>query len=122
MLASAAGGNNMPVRSNQWHVSGWPAILLVPFVVPVVLIVNLVSRVFGLKTTVDRTSGEVAGYLYDFLNDCGGEWDWDDFTNVRITAPDLDAIRREAADIPLPTTDAGNAKLQELLAKARSLI
>jgi hypothetical protein len=112
----------MAARSDQWHVSGWPAILLVPIVLPLAIVVNLVVRIFGLKNTRDRSPGEVVGYLHDFLEGCGGEWDWDDFTSVPITALELEAIRQEAEMIDLPVTDAGRAKLQDLLARARALI
>jgi hypothetical protein len=53
----------MAVRSDQWHVSGWWLILLTPIIVPAIIIIRIVEWAFGMKTTRDRSPGEVVGYL-----------------------------------------------------------
>jgi hypothetical protein len=70
----------------------------------------------------DLTPAEVAKYLRDFMEDTGGEWDWDDFTSVKIKDPGLEAIRLEADAIYLPIRPEGRAKLRELLTRAEALL
>jgi len=72
-----------------------------------------------MSKTKDRTAGEVAAYLRDFIEGVGGDWDWDDFECVPITNPDLDRIRREAAMAGPPGADL--AKLRLLLDQAEQL-
>jgi len=92
-------------------------LLLVPIVIPVALLVKLLP----LKKTRDRDTNEVTSYISNFLNDAGGEWDWDDFTSVPITDPALEAIRAEAVMVELPLDAAGRAKLENLLLRAKSV-
>jgi hypothetical protein len=108
-------------RHRQWHISGWPAYLLAPFVIPIILLVVLAEKLFGLKSTADLTREDVERYLNDFLEEGGGDWDWDDFTSISITDPALDQIREEAAFVQLPLTDDGRATLRELLIRVRSM-
>lgn len=108
-------------RHKQWHVRGWPAVLLAPLAIPVILLVVLAERLFGLKTSADLTARDVERYLQDFLEGSGGNWDWDDFTSIKITDPSLDAIREEAAWVHLPLTDAGRATLKNLLEQVRAM-
>lgn len=42
---------------------------------------------------VDYTKAELVDIIERFLDGTGGRWDWDDFTSLRITDPELDAIR-----------------------------
>jgi hypothetical protein len=104
-------------RSSDWHISGWPAVVLAPLLLPIALLV----RILPIKQTRDRTAEEVAGFLRDFINQTGGEWDWDDFTSVPITAPELEALRVEACEIDLPADEVGLDKLRKLLEKSESL-
>jgi len=106
-------------RHNQWHVSGWPAILIAPVVAPLALI----ARAFGFvsDTPAELSASDVAQYLDNFLCDRGQPFDWDDFTSIDLSDPILDAIREEAASIPLPVDAIGQAKLVSLLEKARAL-
>jgi hypothetical protein len=103
------------------HISGWPGVLLAPLVVPIILLIVVAKRLFGLKTSKDRTAGEVEVYLRDFLDGTGGAWDWDDFTSIKITDPELDAIGEEAAWVELPLTDSGRATLSDLLEQVRAM-
>ena len=49
---------------------------------------------FGLiPWKAERTSSEVARYIQDFIDQAGGDWDWDDFTSIAISDPRLDEIR-----------------------------
>jgi hypothetical protein len=105
----------------QWHIRGWAASVLAPVAIVAAVVVQLVVRVFGLKNSADLTAEEIAGYLENFIEGRSGDWDWDDFTSIPITDPALEAIRQEAAIMELPTDDAGDAKLRQLLARARSL-
>jgi hypothetical protein len=108
-------------RHRQWHVSGWLAVLLVPVALPAALLVQAYVRLFRLKQTADLCAKDVVGYLDDFLEHRGGDWDWDDFTSIPITDPRLEAIRRQADMVRLPLDDAGRAKLADLLAQAKAL-
>ena len=95
-------------------ITGWPAILLSPILLPIALVVGMLS---GKK---DRSASEVAGYLRDFIEGSGGDWDWDEFESVPIKDPALDQIRREAGLAGSPMTDL--AKLRELLGRAEALV
>jgi hypothetical protein len=108
-------------RFRQWHLSGWPAILLAPVAIPIILLIVLAERLFGLRTTANLTARDVEGYLQDFLNESGGDWDWDDFTSVPITDPTLERIREEAANLDLPLTEDGLSKLRCLLEQVRAM-
>lgn len=96
----------------------WLGILLLPVIVPVVFVASL----FGKKTE-DRNADEVAGFLRDFINDEGGEWDWDEFESVAITDAELEAIRREAVLAgPRERRDQADfSKLRDLLARAEAI-
>ena len=107
----------MKRRSNDGHLSGRWAVALAPIAIPFALLRQLLP----LKKTQDRTPGEVAGFLSDFIEGRGGDWDWDDFTSAPITAPELEAIRVEAEMIPLPIDAAGYSKLEQLLTRAYEL-
>lgn len=109
------------VAFGRVHISGWPAVLLVPVVLPIFLLIAFAERLFGLKTSKDRTAGEVEAYLRDFLDGTGGAWDWDDFTSIEITDPELDAIREAAAWVELPLTEGGRATLNDLLQQVRAM-
>ena len=108
-------------RHRQWHISGWPAVLLAQIAVPTILLIKLAERLFGLKTTTDLTASDVEGYLKDFLEGRGGEWDWDDFTTIPITDPALECIRGEAALVALPLTEEGGATLHRLLDQVQAM-
>ena len=46
---------------------------------------------------VHRTPHEVANIIEKFLDGTGGDWEWDDFTSLRIKDPALEAIRIKCA-------------------------
>jgi hypothetical protein len=72
------------------------------------------------RTTL--TASQVVKYLRDFIDETGGEWDWDDFTSIPIgNDARLEEIRSEADMISLPVNEAGLAKLHELLARGTAL-
>ena len=122
MTTATDGKPTFRLAIGRWlHISGWPAILLAPLAIPVILVIALAERLFGLKTSEDLTAREVEDYLRDFLQGTGGDWDWDDFTSIPITDPGLDAIREEAAFVQLPITDEGIATLRELLERVRAM-
>ncbi len=84
--------------------------MLAPFALPLAL----VAQLFSAKGTIDRTPDEVAGFIKDFLDGRGGEWDWDEFESVPIADPELEAIRRRATT---PGVD-----LREVLMEAQRLV
>lgn len=111
-------------RGGEWRVvTGWRAVLVSIIALPFILLFHLLIRPFLPRDwdKTDRTPGEVAGYIQDFLDGTGGEWDWDDFTSVPIKHPELDIIRTSAEMVPLPLDEAGRATLRELHARAQAL-
>lgn len=103
------------------HISGWPAIVLTPVILPIALLVLLFGRLFGLKSSADLTPRDVETYLQDFLDGRGGDWDWDDFTSIPIANPVLDAIRKHAMEVDLPLDHTGRATLKQLLEEVRRM-
>jgi hypothetical protein len=77
--------------------------------------------------SIQRTPNEVAQYIENFLTGKGGAWDWDDFTSVPITNPNLEAIRIKCGEVSFthPSTQghwcnqAGLEILRDLAAKLR---
>lgn len=108
-------------KHRQWHLSGCLGLPLGVIAIPIILLINVAHRLFGLKISADLTSADVASYLDDFLNERGGDWDWDDFTSIPITDPQLEEIRSEAANVDLPVDDDGRATLEGLLERVRQL-
>ena len=114
----------MDRRGGQWiTVTGWRAVVVTILLLPFILIFGLLLRPFLPRGwgKAERTPGEVAGYIRDFLDDTGGEWDWDDFTSVELKDPALDLIRMEADLVWLPLNQEGRTKLESLYAEARRL-
>ena len=107
----------MPKRSNDWHITGWMAYALIPIVVPIILML----KVFGIGKYKQRSAEEVAGFIHDFIEGSGGAWDWDDFISVSIKDPSLEAIRYEASFVELPVTESGLEELKRLMRKAELL-
>lgn len=110
----------MSKRSSGWHITGWKAIVLLPVAIPVALFFALLA-VFGIGKYADRSPEEVAGFIRDFIEGSGGNWDWDDFISVTIKSPELESIRSDASWVELPLTPAGVDELKGLLAKAEAL-
>ena len=108
-------------RHRQRHISGWPAYLLAPALIVVVILAKTNGWVFGLKRTEDLTAEDVVGYLENFLKGAEESGIWDDFCCIPITDPTLEAIRQQAALVQCPLDEAGEAELRTLLARARSL-
>lgn len=108
-------------RHQQRHITGWPAVLLLPIALPVVLLVKLGEATGLLKATKDLNAEDVEAYLRDFLEERGGDWDWDDFTSIPISDPLLDSIREEAAGVEFPLTADGYLKLTALLQQVEDL-
>jgi len=124
-LAMTAPPNGKPVFriaiGRRVHISGWPAVLLAPLAIPVILLIALSQQLLGLKSTADLSAQEVESILRGFLEGTGGDWDWDDFTSVPVTDPTLERLREEAASVPLPLDAEGEAILRRLLSEVRAL-
>jgi hypothetical protein len=86
--------------------------------IPVALVVKLVTMPF--ERPHKRTAEEVAQYLRAFLEDTGGEWDWDDFTSIPLANHALESIRERAANVALPISEEGRSTLLALLAEAEA--
>ena len=99
----------------QWHVAGWPAILLIPIAIPILLLIELAGRLGLVKTSADLTAEDVRNYLQNCLDGKDSGWDWDDFTSIRITDPHLDQIRQDALDLTLPLDHEGRSRLNALI-------
>ncbi|HEY1125701.1 MAG TPA: hypothetical protein VGE65_08710 [Sphingobium sp.] len=108
-------------RHEQRHVVGWPAFLLAPIAIPIALLAELAGRVGLIRRTADLTADDVESYLIDFAEGRSGDWDWDDFTGIPITAPALEKIRREAAALDLPFSEQEHMRLRELIEEVRLL-
>lgn len=103
-------------RSSANAITGWKAILLAPLFIPI----GLIAQLWPGGRSIVRTPAEVAGFLSDFLDGSGGEWDWDGFESTPIKDAELDWIRKRAALSGPP--DADVAALRELLAEARQIV
>lgn len=89
------------------------------FIVPIVIILKLVLMPFERPTK--RSAGEVAGYLRGFINDTGGEWDFDDFISCEIEDPALDSLRQRATELQVPIEDKELDLWINLLREAEAL-
>lgn len=88
-------------------------------VIPVVLLIKLVLMPF--ERPMKRSPEEVARYLRDFLNETGGDWDWDDFISIPIADPKLENLRERAAALDLPMPDDNTGPLRELIEEAEAI-
>jgi len=97
-----------------------PFILILLAAVPVVA---LVSKVTGWGATTPLSKADVAKYLEDFVNNEGGQWDWDDFTSIPIKDPELDKVRHfcEEARLLWPPPDGRGWCSDEGLDQIRAL-
>jgi hypothetical protein len=107
--------DEMVRRGNITPITGWRAIALLPVSLPLALFAKLFSP------RLERTPAEVAGYIRDFVEGTGGEWDWDDFVSIPIADPMLDRIRIEAESVQLPITESGMKTLENLLRRADAI-
>lgn len=103
-------------RTSGRVISEWAAVLLMPLAIPLALAASL----WPGKKTVDRTPEEVAGFLRDFLEGTGSDWDWDEFESVPITDPTLEALRKRATLAAPPNADLG--ELRRILADAEAIV
>jgi hypothetical protein len=76
---------------------------------------------------VDINKCELANLIKSFLDGSCGEWDWDDFTSVKQSNPDIEKIRQRLVNIrdeypPVkPTEYCNEVGMQEMLAIANQL-
>jgi hypothetical protein len=104
-------------RRNDWHITGPMAILLLPIAIPVAVFL----AVFRIGKYTNTSAEDVAGFIQDFIEGTGGDWDWDDFISVSIKDPKLESIRKQASMIDLPVTPSDIETLKKLLAEAEIL-
>lgn len=101
----------MSEGKSQTQINWW-GLLLLPLAIPVALLAGLFAK------PARRTPEEVANYLRNFIEGGGADTDWDDFESVPIADPNLEAVRREAAEAPLGDL----AKLRDLLTRVEAMI
>ena len=49
---------------------------------------------------MNLTKEEVVNIIEDFINDRGGQWDWDDFISIKLRDPELERIRLICVELP----------------------
>ena len=103
-------------ENSFWRNAG--GVVATAVLIPIAIVVKLISMPF--ERPAKRTAEQVAHYLRNFLNDTGGEWDWDDFTSVALSDPSLESIRQRAASVELPVTEEGRRILVALLWEAEA--
>ena len=76
-----------------------------------------------------RTAEEVANTIEGFVNGTGSQWDWDGFTSIRVSDPELETIRQKCVSIrdEFPSSDprcycsdAGLAVMREIVRDLRA--
>jgi len=72
----------------------------------------------------NRTNGEVAEIIHDFLTGTGSPWDWDDFISASLGDPRLDNIRQQCANLPdrFPPGDQGGYCGEDGLQELREIL
>jgi hypothetical protein len=71
---------------------------------------------------------ELANLIKAFIDGTSGEWDWDDFTSVRQSDPDVEQARQRILAVPgrYPSSDkkhwCNEDGIEELLGIAESLL
>ena len=71
---------------------------------------------------VRYSAADVADIIEQFLNGTGGDWDWDDFTSLRIEDPALDAIRVRCAELYDGAARPGHYCRPEGFAEMRQMV
>ena len=101
-------------------ISGWPAMLLAPILIPFAVVARILKDVGPVDSNqFDLKPEEVAEYIRDLIEGTGGRWDGDQFENMRLDSPAFEAIRRDAVMAGPPSADID--KLRECLARAEAL-
>ena len=102
----------------------WKKVLgcfLLPFIIPVMIIVIPLLNLFGLNKK-KATPDYVISYLEKFIAGEDGDRDWDDFSSIPLTDPQLENIRQRACDAgPWTALGMDISVLQQLLEEARAL-
>ena len=103
-------------RGSDSVISGWTAILLAPIFLPVALVAGIRETISPSKGQ-DRTPVQMIGFIQDFIDGTGGDWDWDEFESVKVSDPVLESFRRRAARMGPPAADIEG--LRHLVAELR---
>ena len=48
---------------------------------------------------MNRTPEEVANTIEGFVNGTGDQWAWDDFISIRLSDPEMEAVRQRCVSI-----------------------
>ncbi len=91
-------------------------------IVPVAIVAKLFIMPF--ERPARSSPEELANYLRNFLNGAEDEldWEWDHFSSVPLADPQLESLRRRAAEVALPLDATGRKTLEGLLTEAEGLI
>ena len=103
-------------RGSDSVISGCAAILLAPIFLPVALVAGIRETISPSKGQ-DRTPVQMIGFIQDFIDGTGGDWDWDEFESVKVSDPVLESFRRRAARMGPPAADIEG--LRHLVAELR---
>lgn len=96
--------------------AGVAIIVALPFLVIAKLLV------LPFEKPVDLSADEVAKYLRDFRDGTGESRDWDEFTSVSIADPELEEMRRRAANLDFSLSGDATAQLDGLIAEVQALM
>jgi len=82
--------------------------------------------IFWQKNTVtyEEQRAYVIQTIRDFLDDTGGQWDWDDFISIQTGYPELDAVQGFCLGLPSeypPVERTGWCNSEGILALRRKL-
>jgi hypothetical protein len=71
-----------------------------------------------------RTPEEVANTIEGFVDGTGSQWDWDGFTSIRLSDPELETIRQKCVSIrdEFPSPDSSRYCSDEGLAVMREIV
>ena len=78
---------------------------------------------------MNRTPEDVANTIEGFINGIGDQWTWDGFISIRLSDPELEAIRQRCVSIrdEFPPSDpraycsdAGFAKMRQIVQDLRA--
>lgn len=86
-------------------------------VIPLAIVTKLI--IWPFERPAKRSPAEVLGYLRDFHDGTGDDYDWDYFISVPLANPGLEQLRKEAAALHLPFGAEELTRLSALIKRAQ---
>jgi len=99
-----------------WNILG---IIASVFIVPIAIVLKLILIPFERPTK--RSASEVAEILRSFIDDTGGEWDFDEFISCEIENTALENLRQKVMQLQLPIQDDELEFWTDLIKEAEAL-